>query len=184
MRNFFKSPRFRWGPFARSEAGTATIPFVIFVPFYITLVMSSLEMGMMMIRHVMLERAVDLSVRNLRLGVWVPPTHEELKRTICNHAGVIPDCMNTVVIELRPVSKETWQPLSSGPTCVDRANPIQPLTEFNGGTGDDMMLIRACAKFDPMFPMTGLGFHMPKDNTGAYALVSSTAFVNEPSPGS
>jgi glycosyltransferase involved in cell wall biosynthesis len=36
---------------------------------------------------------------------------------------------------------------------------------------------------DPIFPMTGLGFHLPKDNTGAYALVSATAFVNEPDPG-
>ncbi len=46
------------------------------------------------------------------------------------------------------------------------------------------MLIRACAKFDPIVPTTGLGFRLPKDNTGAYALISSTAFVNEPEPGS
>jgi hypothetical protein len=169
---------------AREEDGTSTIPFVIFVPFFLMLVTSSLESGMLMMRHVMLERAVDLSVRGLRLGIWTPPTHTELKRTICNAAGLIPDCMNTLLIELRPVDKTTWEPLSSGPVCVDRANPILPVTDFDGGTGDDMMLIRACAKFDPIFPLTGLGFQLPKDNTGAYALISSTAFVNEPLPGS
>jgi hypothetical protein len=169
---------------ARDEDGASTIPFVIFVPFFLMLVTSSLESGMLMMRHVMLERSVDLAVRGLRLGIWTPPTHTELKRTICNNAGLIPNCMNTLLIELRPIDKTTWQPLASGPVCVDRANPILPVTDFDGGTGDDMMLIRACAKFDPIFPMTGLGFQLPKDNTGAYALISSTAFVNEPLPGS
>ncbi len=183
MANPLKLFRLRVRRAAQDEEGTATIPFVIFMPFFIVLVMSSLEMGMLMIRHVMLERALDMSVRGLRLGIWTPPTHTDLKRTVCNMAGVIPNCMNTLLIELRPVDTATWQPLSSGPTCVDRANPILPVTTFNPGVGDNMMLIRACAKFDPIFPMTGLGFHLPKDNTGAYALVSATAFVNEPDPG-
>jgi hypothetical protein len=183
MANPLKLFRLRVRRAAQEEDGTATIPFVIFMPFFLFLVMSSLEMGMLMIRHVMLERALDMSVRGLRLGIWTPPNHTDLKRTICNMAGVIPNCMNTLLIELRPVDTATWQPLSSGPTCVDRANPIMPVTTFNPGVGDNMMLIRACAKFDPIFPMTGLGFHLPKDNTGAYALVSATAFVNEPDPG-
>lgn len=169
---------------AREEDGTATIPFLIFLPFFLVLVVSSLEMGLLMVRHVMLERAVDMTVRGLRLGTWTNPTHESIKREICNNAGLIPDCMNAVLVELRPVSKVTWEPLSSGPTCVDRAETVQPVTEFNPGVGDDMMLIRACSKFDPIFPLTGAGFHLPKDNTGAYALVAATAFVNEPDPGS
>jgi hypothetical protein len=183
MGNVLTFLRRRFGRTLREEDGTSTIPFVIFMPFFLVLVMSSLEMGMLMIRHVMLERAVDMSVRGLRLGIWTPPTHTELKRTICNMAGVIPDCMNVLLIELRPVDTTTWQPLAAGPTCVDRAQSVQPVTTFNYGSGDNMMLIRACAKFDPIFPMTGMGFHLPKDNTGAYALVSSTAFVNEPEPG-
>ena len=169
---------------ARSEDGTATIPFVMFVPFYMLLLLSSIEMGMLMIRHVMLERALDIAVRDLRLGTWNPPTNTDLKRRICRSAGLIPDCMNSVMVELRPVSKTTWSPLASGPTCVDRNASIQPVTSFVAGTSNDMMLIRACAKFDPIFPTTGLGSSLPKDNSGAYALVSSTAFVNEPRPGS
>ncbi len=51
------------------------------------------------------------------------------------------------------------------------------------GTSNEMMLIRACVMLDPIFPTTGMGFHLPMDGTGAYALVSSTAFVNEPRPG-
>lgn len=168
---------------ARDENGAATIPFVIFLPFFMLMIMSSLEMGVVMLRHVMLERALDISVRDLRLGIWTSPNHDEFKRVVCRRAGIIPNCMNVLLVELRPVSTDTWQPLSSGPTCVDRAEEINPPPPFAPGVGDEFMLIRACAKFDPIFPTSGLGFQLPKDNTGAYALVSSSAFVNEPDLG-
>ena len=91
-----------------------------------------------------------------------------------------------IAVELRTVSTVTWEPLANGATCIDRANPMDPknFPKFEKGKGDEIMLIRACAKFDPVFPTTGLGLHLPEDNTGAYALISSTAFVNEPELGS
>ena len=184
MGTFMASLKRRIQRAAREEDGTATIPFLLFLPFFMMLVISSLEMGVMMLRHVMLERALDLSVRDLRLGTFTGD-YNGFKRSICNRAGVIPDCMNVLVVELRPVSTVTWQPLATGPVCVDRANPLVPLgNPFDQGAGDELMLIRACAKFDPIVPTTGLGFHLPKDNTGAYALISTTAYVNEPDPGS
>lgn len=169
---------------ARSEDGTSTVPFVIFVPLFMTMVMSSTEMGTMLFRQVMLERGLDLAVRDLRLGIWVPANSDQLKQRICNYAGVIPSCTQAMLVELRPVSKSTWSPLGSGPVCVDRTAVVQPVTAFNAGASNDMMLVRACVKFVPIFPTNGFGFGMPKDNTGAYALVSSSAFVNEPRPGS
>jgi hypothetical protein len=165
------------------EDGTSTIPFVIFVPFLITMVVSSLEMGMLMTRHVMLERALDLTVRDLRLGHLPDVTHDEFKQMVCDRSALIPDCENVLLIELRPVSTITWEPLNSGAICVDRDAVVQPATQFDQGGGDQIMLIRACAKFDPIFPTTGLGLDLPKDNTGAYALVTSSAFVNEPEVG-
>ena len=42
------------------------------------------------------------------------------------------------------------------------------------------MLIRACAIVDPMFPMTGLGLSLTKDETGGVQLVTVSAFVAEP----
>ncbi|MGB3313785.1 MAG: TadE family protein [Albidovulum sp.] len=169
----------------QEEDGSATIPFVIFLPFFMTLVMSSLEIGMVMLRQVMLERALDLSVRDLRLDLW-DGDYDEFKDLICSRASVIPDCRNAIAVELRPVSTVTWEPLTSGPTCVNRAEDVEgeDLPEFTPGEGDEIMLIRACSKFDPIFPTTGLGLHLPKDNTGAYALISTTAFVNEPELGS
>lgn len=186
-----KSLRNWFGRAAMSEDGTATIPFVLFVPFFFALVIASLEMGLLMVRGVMLERGLDMAVRDLRLGNWNQASYtqpneqyDELRQKICNNAGIIPNCMLALHLELRPVSKVTWEPLSSGPTCINRVEDPNPLIQFAAGSSNEMMLIRACVMFNPMFPSTGLGFSMPKDSAGQYALVSATAFVNEPRLGS
>lgn len=169
---------------ARSEEGTATIPFVIFVPFFLTLVIASLEMGLLMVRSVMLEQGLDRAVRDLRLGTW-SGSYPEFKARVCNNAAIIPSCMATLHLELRPVSKVTWEPLSSGATCVNRASDPNPAVNFDPGASNEMMLIRACVKFKPMFKLTGVIFQADLlDSAGDYALVSATAFVNEPRLGS
>lgn len=178
LRNWFKGT-------ALSEEGTATIPFVIFVPFFLTLVIASVEMGLLMVRSVMLERGLDMAVRDLRLGLTASPSYEQLKQNICNNAGIIPNCMATMHLELRRVSKVTWEPLSSGATCINRVEDPDPDVSFETGVSNDMMLIRACVKFRPMFDLTGVVFHADTlDSAGDYALVSATAYVNEPRLGS
>ena len=42
------------------------------------------------------------------------------------------------------------------------------------------MLLRACYKFKPVFPTTGLGGQLTKDSEGFTAIVSTSAFVQEP----
>lgn len=165
---------------AGAEDGTATIEFVLFFPLIMTVFMSAFESGLLMTRQVMLERAMDLSIRNLRLGSWANPTPAVLKQKICDWAGVIPDCMNVLMLELRPVSTTTWTPLDPNITCVQRNEVLQPLTEFVAGVQNEMMLVRACAVFDPIFPLTGLGLNLPLDPSGGYQLAATSAFVNEP----
>ncbi len=122
MAGFMSRVRLRAARAAREEDGTATIPFIIFLPFFMILVISSLEMGILMLRHVMLERALDISVRDLRLGTFTGD-YDDFKQNICDRAAVIPDCMNALVVELRPVSTTTWEPLELG---SDLRRPRQP----------------------------------------------------------
>lgn len=179
----------RWvRSFSRDERGSSTIPFILMFPMFVVIMMSSIEMGVLMLRQVMLERGLDMTVRDLRLATWTPTNSNdpapELKARICNYAGIIPKCTSTLMVQLQPISKTTWQPLASAAMCVDRSKPVNvnPTPDF--GSSNQMMMVRACVKFDPIFPTTGAGFHLPKDNTGAYTIVSSSAFVNEPRPGS
>ena len=170
----------RW---ARREDGTATVEFVVVVPILLILFMSSVEAGFMQLRFVMLERGLDMTVRELRLGQIAAPTQDKVRQEICRLAMVIPDCVNSLLVELRPVDTSTWGGMSDTSTCINRAEPIGPQQppNFTPGTGDQLMLIRACAVFDPIYPTIGLGLQLAKDVGGTYHLVASSAFVNEPS---
>lgn len=165
---------------ARAEDGSVTIEFVLALPIFLIVFMSTIEAGLLLTRSVMLDRAVDLSVRDLRLGIGGPPTHDSLKQAICDRILLVPDCLNVVMLELRPVSTTTWEPLNTNATCINRNEEMQPLIEFRPGTSNEMMLVRACAVMDPYFPTTGLGLKLPKDASGGYQLIASSAFVNEP----
>jgi len=168
---------------AGREDGNATIEFVILFPMLMMLFFVVFETGLLMTRGVMLDRAVDISMRDLRLGTLTPMTHAGLKDRICENTVIIADCDNVVLIELRRVSTETWTPLGDGPTvCVDRSEPVDPLllVNFESGVQNEMMVVRVCAVMDPFFPGVGLAARMQLDSTGAYALVTMSAYVNEP----
>ena len=162
------------------ESGTATIEFALLFPAFIMLFLMVFETGLLLTRGVMLDRAVDISMRDLRLGTLNPMTHDNLKSRICANAGIIPDCEDALLLELVPIDKSTWMPLAGSATCVDRSEDIQPVLDFVPGISNELMLVRVCAVFDPFFPSTGLAAQMQLDSTGAYALVTTSAYVNEP----
>ncbi len=161
------------------EDGSATIEFVILFPAFMAIFLMTVETGVLMTRGVMLDRALDISMRELRLGSLSPMTTDALKTSICNNSVIIPNCENTLMLELSPISTATWAPPTSF-TCADRSANVQPVLEFAPGGGNQMMMVRACAVFDPFFPTSGLAAQMKLDNTGAYALVAMSAYVNEP----
>lgn len=170
-------------PIARrfaDERGNATVEFVLVFPVMIIILVSAFEIALANVQHVMLERGTDLAVRELRLAGGTPPAYEDLRDAICAAAFVIPDCRNALQIEMQPVNVTTWTTLDGSLDCIDREETIAPVINFRNGQQNEMMLIRACAVIDPIFPNMGLGAVMPKDDTGGYFLVAKSAFVNEP----
>lgn len=166
--------------FWRGEDANSTVEFVIIFPIFMVIFIATFEIGMLMVRQVMLDRATDISVRALRLGSWATPTQDQMKLNICNIASILPECMSNLMIELRPVPTSTWTPLASNATCVDKTAVIQPVTTFDGGQQNELMLVRVCALMKPFFPSSTLGQLLPQAGTEYYALVSTSAFVNEP----
>jgi len=163
-----------------AEDGTLTADFVIVFPVIMMVFLGSFEAGMLMTRSVMLERAVDLSVRDLRLGLVENPTHDQIRDDICSHMIVMPGCSEALMLELRPVSTTTWNVFDGPATCVNRGEEVQPVTTWLQGESNEMMLVRACAVFDPFFPTSAWGLNLPLDASGGYQLVAMSAFVNEP----
>jgi Flp pilus assembly protein TadG len=166
--------------FLRCEEGSATIEFVIVFPAFFTFFLSTFELGMLETRHVMMDRGLDLAVRQIRLGMLEPVTHDGFKQAVCDAAKIIPDCMNQIKLEMRTVDPRAWVTIPPAADCVDRNDTSIAAREFTPGVSNQLMLIRACALFDPYFPTTGLGASLPRMSGGAYGLISSSSFVIEP----
>lgn len=112
--------------FRRNEDGGPTVEFVVvFVPFIIIFA-AAFEMGMMMTRHVMLERGLDMAIREVRLNTSVEVDEEALRTMICNASGLIPDCTNQLKLEMRPVDPRNWSNIPREADCVNVDQPFAP----------------------------------------------------------
>jgi len=172
--------------FRRKEDGTASIEILFMLLPFMILFMSAYEGGMVSTRHVMLERGVDLAVRDVRIGKLKEPTHALLKKQICDYAGIIPDCLENLQLEMVRMDVRNWSTKLDGPIkCVDRALNVQPAVQFSNGQNNELMVLQVCSLFDPVAATSGWGQYtlsekIPKKSGGAYALVASSAFVMEP----
>lgn len=176
MSNIFSKLR----QFFRNEDGNGTLEFVMVLPGFLLFFTSAYEAGVLSTRHVMLERGLDATVREVRIGRIPIPTHENLTDRICEIASIIPDCKNQVRLEMVIRDPRAWVAPSSDVACVDREEEGDPVLNFNPGNNNQLMILRACALFDPMLPTSGLGKEIPKESLGAYALVATSSYVMEP----
>lgn len=165
--------------FRRDEDASATVEFVLLVPIVMWIVFSVIEAGWLATQQTMLNRGLNLAVRDLRLGRRPNPTANDIKQDICNFAGILRNCMDTIALELVTLGNPIG---NAAAVCVDRADPIAPVVTFDPGSSitQDIMVARVCYVVDPLIPGAGFGAALPKDATGAYQMVSFSAFVNEP----
>lgn len=162
------------------EDGTATVEFAIVFPFFISLFLSSVELGMITLRHTMLERGLDLAVRDIRLSTGTAPQHDDIKDDICEYAGLIPDCTVSLRLEMVQIDLRDSVSMPTDVDCVDASKEVEPVRSFVNGRENELMILRACVKYDPIFPTSGLGKQLDTDGAGQAALVAMSAFVQEP----
>ncbi|MCF2905446.1 pilus assembly protein [Octadecabacter sp. CECT 8868] len=188
MTHGFKSiGRFLRG-FRRGEDGGPTIEFcIMFIPFMV-LTISAFELGLLTTRHVMLERGLDMAIREVRLNTGNHIDEDDLKVMVCNAAGLIPECTERMRLEMVTVDLRVTNGVGAGkvdpvPECVDSSDPFARPIGFDNGLPNQMMIVRACARAAPMFPDSALGWFLSRMNDndpGYYRLVATSAFVMEP----
>ena len=167
--------------FGRGEDGVAAIEFALLFPFVFFLFIWAVELGILMTKSVMLEHALDVAMRDLRLGRMEDPTSDKLKDAICARARIVNNCRGTIMLDLQPVDTASWILPPREVTCRDRDADIQPVVAFTIGQQNQIMLVRACVIVEPLFPGTGIGAMLRKDKSGGFGMVAMSAFVNEPS---
>lgn len=184
--------------FRRNDDGVITIEFVLLLPMILALVFWVIEIGVLSMRWVTLENALDKTMRDVRITNFVAEydgaraQHDALKDRICQYASTLSSCQADVKLELIPADANGGAP-DAAVSCTDRA--VDPDTTSNedylvtlgnpiGLAEREIMFARACILIDPIVPPA---FAQPillgatgGEGEQVYALVSTNAFVLEP----
>lgn len=167
--------------FRREEDGQMVVEFALAVPLMFTLFMTSVELGIYSFRQGFLDRGLDIAVRNVRLNTGANYSHSDIKNMVCEYSGFLENCDETLKLEMKPVSARNFAGFPNSADCVDTSLPVTPSTTFVHGAEHELMMLRACYSFDPVFPLAGLGRSFTKDGAGRVKMVSMSGFVQEPS---
>ena len=177
----------RFKHFLKDEGGSAIIEYLFVFPMIFFIFTASIESSVYMIKYVMFERSVDITVRGLRLGKYGEISHQDLKKQICANGVLGRDpakCMQVMRIWMQPINTGNFAMGSTTPACVDKATDVNtgaPLaSDYSLGSDNEIMLVRVCMKEWPMFPTTGISVKMPVQSDGSVVMIASTTFVNEP----
>ena len=164
----------------KDEAGSASIEFAIMFPVFFFILLSAIEVGMLTVRSALLERALDVVVRDIRLSTGTAPSHSEIRAAVCSETSVVPDCDNNLALEMYRIDPRNWSDIPTAVACTNRSEEVAPVTTFENGMDNELMVLRACAKYEPMFSDYGISVFMDHDSSGDTALIAKSAFVQEP----
>ncbi len=84
----------------RKEDGSATVEFVFVFPFFLSILFWTVELGLINIRQTFLERALDETVRDIRLGTGEAPQHDDIRDLICARSVFTEDCSTSLRLEM------------------------------------------------------------------------------------
>ena len=157
--------------FRRGEDGAVVlIEFVILFPVIFGMFLASVEVSLYSLRQFHLTRGLETAVRYIRL-----------KTMICDNVGYIGDCKDTLRLEMVLVNPRNFAAMNASPDCVDKSLPVKQERGFTLGAQHQLMLLRACVKFDQMLPGSAMGFKFETDGAGQGSMYAVSSFVQEPS---
>ena len=177
-------PLTRLLPFARrfsaADEGSGTIEFVLIFPVFAFIMMGGYEVGYYTVSSAMLDRGLDLAMRDVRLGRTPQVDLSSLKGSVCEYARFVRKCEDNIHVALEPVDARNFTRPDKVAACIDRAANAAPQSLFSDGGENELMLVRVCINVDPIFPTTGIGAQIQHTPGSGYQMVSTAAFVNEP----
>jgi len=169
------------GRFRRDEDGAVILlEFLIFVPLLFTSFLMAVEMGLYSMRQMWLDRGLDIAVREIRLNTSTSFEHDQIKDIICANTGWLEQCDTTLRLEMDRIDPRAFAQFNPTADCIDTAEDAQAPRGFTLGQENQMMMLRACVRFDPVFPTSRLGRGFEQDGNGKGRMISVAAFVQEP----
>jgi hypothetical protein len=186
---FFRHLKEKCGAFYADERGVVTVEFVIVFPVFFSFFLMAVESGMFQVRQVVLDRGVEVAIRDVRIGRITNPAPDALVPTafralvlnrICEAAAILPKCLEQTQLEMIILDPRDWDDadIPADIECIDRSVPVQPTITFTNGESNDLVFLRACIRIDPFFPTTGLGKAVIEGAAGDDAADGSMGLVS------
>lgn len=165
--------------FRQNESGAAAVEFAFVGLFVISLLFSMIEMGILMVRISTFEAAVASSANTIYTGQATNST--DIAANICDRVAMVSNCTENITVELVPIADFDSRPANEV-ACIDAAdeNQIAPVVTYQTSLGSEINFLRVCITTDIATPGLGFGLALPKNDTGRFQMVASTAFMNEP----
>lgn len=165
----------------KREDGSVTVEFVVLFPLVFATLLTGVDLTIQMTRQLFLDRALDLAVRDVRLGRVPAGGFEGFRNLICFHSALNPSCESTLTIEMRPMTAAGFATLDPRALCVNREEELRPVLDFNPGSGgQELMLIRVCAVNNPFITTNAWVFGSPRGPNDDFMSASIAVIVNEP----
>lgn len=168
--------------FWRRQDGTTTVEFAIIFPMMFSIFLLAIDSGITMIRQGMLDRAVDLAIRQVRIGAIPNNGSATLSQMICDNSVLLRNCQSNIAVEMRRIQPTNTAPLTEPFQCIRAEEPLTPALNFTTGGTHDLMIARICVSANPLIRMTGYLSSLPVNPEGLYQLTARAVFVNEPRP--
>jgi hypothetical protein len=129
----------------------------------------------------MLERAIDMSVRDLRIDAQARIEPADLREAICDRMRIAPNCIDDLVVSLVEISQTDWQLPRASQACRNRTAPILAPLPFAVGSAraGKLVLLRACLPIDPILPGSAFGARVVVED-GTARLLAMSLFTVEP----
>ncbi|MEP3347824.1 MAG: TadE/TadG family type IV pilus assembly protein [Litoreibacter sp.] len=175
-----------WKRLMGREDGNATIEFAIIFPGFFLIFMVIFELGLLMTRYMMFDRALDISVREMRLTENRAFTKDQVKQLLCAQTVILANhCVDDVTIELVRITDvigDDWDFPSETAQCRDYGEDVIPVTRFDSPTeSNDVVFVRACMSMKPFFESAGLGAFLTRNTTpDRLNMIAVSAFSVEP----
>lgn len=175
-----------WRRLMGREDGNATIEFAILFPGFMLVFMSIFEVGMLMTRYMMFDRALDVTVREVRLSENRNFTLNQVKTALCAQTVILQNhCMDDLTLEMvrltaNDAGGSNWVFPQGDTPCRNYPQNITPTTAFSPSTANDVMFVRACMSIEPFFPTAALGEYLTRDSGGRLNMIAMSAFSVEP----
>ncbi|MEJ6393953.1 TadE/TadG family type IV pilus assembly protein [Gymnodinialimonas sp. 2305UL16-5] len=170
--------------FLRNESGTATLELVIVFPLLMIVFIAAFESAMILTRQIILERVLDLTVRELRLTRELTTDVAEFRQVLCAKSRFLPNCTELLEVDLQIIEPVAFDVPDNNQICANRGNDliIRPDNEFETQSqNNQLLLVRTCLIVDPIIGFSAFGLNLARDESGGLHMIATSIFVNEPS---